>query len=69
MRMRDRVVEAGKDQVIIDEACGELVEKMRGGLVEVTVRKSKSAWATVVHKGDCKTEGFHDVERVAEVWQ
>ena len=51
VRMKDRVVEAGKDQVIIDEACGELVEKMRGGL-EVTVRKSKSAWATVVHKGD-----------------
>ena len=52
MRMRDRVVEAGKDQVIIDEACGELMEKMRGGLVEVMVRKSKSAWATVVHKGN-----------------
>ena len=52
MRMRDRVVEAGKDQVIIDEACGELMEKIRGGLVEVMVRKSKSAWATVVHKGN-----------------
>ena len=29
MRMKDRVVEAGKDQVIIDEACENLVEKIR----------------------------------------
>ena len=32
-RLRERVVAAGEDQVVIDEVYEELVKMMRGGLV------------------------------------
>ena len=40
-RLRNRVVDAGKKQVVIDEVYEELVEVMKGGLVEVKVKESR----------------------------
>ena len=40
-RLRNRVVHAGKNQVVIDEVYEELVEVMKGGLVEAKMKESR----------------------------
>ena len=53
--LKNRVVTAGEDQVIIDEVYEELVKMMRGGLVTVKVRSGKSSlqWFTK-RLGNCR---------------
>ena len=45
-RLRERVVAAGENQVVIDEVYEELVKMMRGGLVPVRSGKSRQQWFT-----------------------
>ena len=40
-RLRDRVMDAGKDQVVIDKLYEELVVVMKRGLVKMKVKESK----------------------------
>ena len=62
-RLRDRVVAAGEDQVVIDEVYEELVEMMRGGLVVVKVRSGKSRQQWFAKEIEKLRKAFHGAER------
>ena len=62
-RLRERVVAAGEDQVIIDEVYEELVKIMRGGLVPVKVRSGKSRQQWFTKEIGKLRKAFHGAER------
>ena len=62
-RLRDRVVAAGEDQVVIDEVYEELVKMMRGGLVAVKVRSGKGRQQWFTKKIGKLQKAFHGAER------
>ena len=62
-RLRERVVAAGEDKVVIDEVYEELVKMMRGGLVQVKVRSGKSRQQWFTKEIGKLRKAFHGAER------
>ena len=62
-RLRERVMAAGKDQVVIDEVYEELVKMMKQGRVEVKVRRDKRRQRWFTKEIGKLRKAFHEAER------